>query len=190
MCLVILFRAAYSVRTEHRPVIRVEHSVGSLEKAQVLVKQQSAHKQSTTVRRDIGPVSKSKDRAKLSSRQHPKTTVSILSKDERMLRARGFRLVRKIRGATLTAYAVGDGHTPGNKPTYGGVAQRGVVAFDPRFLKPRTQLYIPGYGFGKALDTGGDIKGSCCFDVCYGRNVRGAKNWGRKTKDVWVLAPI
>ena len=36
--------------------------------------------------------------------------------------------------------------------------RKGVVAVDPRIIPLRTQVYVPGYGLGDALDTGGNIQ--------------------------------
>ncbi|MYC96737.1 MAG: DUF348 domain-containing protein [Caldilineaceae bacterium SB0661_bin_32] len=36
--------------------------------------------------------------------------------------------------------------------------RKGVVAVDPRIIPLRTKVYVPGYGFGDALDTGGSIQ--------------------------------
>ncbi len=49
-------------------------------------------------------------------------------------------------------------------PTYGITAvgwemRKGIVAVDPRVVNLFQQLYVPGYGFGVAADTGGAIKG-------------------------------
>jgi 3D (Asp-Asp-Asp) domain-containing protein len=41
----------------------------------------------------------------------------------------------------------------------GDVVQRGVVAVDPTVVSLRTNVYVPGYGFAKASDTGGGVKG-------------------------------
>ena len=36
---------------------------------------------------------------------------------------------------------------------------KGVIAVDPKVIKMRSNLYIPGYGKAVAGDTGGAIKG-------------------------------
>lgn len=39
-------------------------------------------------------------------------------------------------------------------------AGKGVIAVDPKVIKYRTKVYIPGYGMAIAGDTGGSIKGN------------------------------
>lgn len=41
----------------------------------------------------------------------------------------------------------------------GAILKKGVVAVDPRYIPMYTNMYIPGYGYGTALDTGGAVKG-------------------------------
>ncbi|EGD50148.1 3D domain-containing protein [Thermoanaerobacter ethanolicus JW 200] len=73
---------------------------------------------------------------------------------------------REIRTMVATAYtnSVTDtGKKPGD-PNYGITATgtkatRGVIAVDPRVIPLGTRLYVEGYGFGIAADTGGAIKG-------------------------------
>lgn len=99
--------------------------------------------------------------------------------------ARGWRVVRVIKGVRTTAYAIGDGHTPGTRTACGVRAQFGVVAVDPRNIRLKSHLYIAGYGFGQALDTGGRIKGKR-VDLCFNK-VAEAKKHGVKTRDVYIL---
>jgi 3D (Asp-Asp-Asp) domain-containing protein len=44
-----------------------------------------------------------------------------------------------------------------NVTATGEILTKGVVAVDPRIIRLRSQLYVPGYGVGSAFDTGGGI---------------------------------
>lgn len=41
----------------------------------------------------------------------------------------------------------------------GTIVKWGTVAVDPRLIRLGTHLHVPGYGHGRALDTGSAIKG-------------------------------
>lgn len=58
-----------------------------------------------------------------------------------------------------TAYYVGDPMVPGDETRMGYKLQRGLVAVDPAVIPLGTRLYIPGYGYAFAADTGSAIKG-------------------------------
>lgn len=62
---------------------------------------------------------------------------------------------RKVRmfATSYNPTAVGGGRT-----ATGDELTKGVVAVDPRIIKLRSPLFVPGYGTGRALDTGGGIK--------------------------------
>ena len=72
-----------------------------------------------------------------------------------------WRVIRAL--ATSYSPSTAGSQQPGD-PTFGITAtgqrlRRGVVAVDPRVIPLYTQLYVPGYGAGQALDTGGAVKG-------------------------------
>lgn len=63
-----------------------------------------------------------------------------------------------------TSYSASRSGTPKTAPWYGRtrtgkVLTVGMVAVDPRVIPLGTPLYIPGYGFASAEDTGGGVKG-------------------------------
>lgn len=67
----------------------------------------------------------------------------------------------------------------------------GIVAVDPTVIKIGTKLYVPGYGYAVAADTGGAIKGSV-IDVCFwagGESAAksAARAWGRRNVTVTVV---
>ena len=61
----------------------------------------------------------------------------------------------------------------------------GIVAVDPKVIALRSLIYVDGYGFAWAGDTGGDIKGKR-IDLCY-NTTREALRWGRRKVRVYIL---
>jgi 3D (Asp-Asp-Asp) domain-containing protein len=61
----------------------------------------------------------------------------------------------------------------------------GIVAVDPRVIPLGTRLYIPGYGFALAGDTGGDIVGDR-VDLGFA-SYRAAVDFGRREVTVYTL---
>jgi 3D (Asp-Asp-Asp) domain-containing protein len=64
-------------------------------------------------------------------------------------------------------------------------AGRGIVAVDPRVIPLGTRLFIPGYGFAIAGDTGGDIVGHR-IDLGF-NSYSDAVQFGRRTIRVYTL---
>jgi 3D (Asp-Asp-Asp) domain-containing protein len=85
---------------------------------------------------------------------------------------------------------IATGYAPSEGPGHGicktGMrAGYGVVAVDPRLIPLRSKLYISGYGFAIAGDTGGAIKG---HRIDLGQNtLRAASDVGRRHVHVYVL---
>jgi 3D (Asp-Asp-Asp) domain-containing protein len=69
----------------------------------------------------------------------------------------------------------------------GRMARPGTVAVDPAVFPIGTRFYIPGYGWGRAEDTGGDIKGRH-LDLFFWRHQTG-EDWGVQMKQVKVWYP-
>ncbi len=85
-----------------------------------------------------------------------------------------------------TAYTPDAGRKHPTFRTYTGTkAEYGAIAVDPKVIPLGTLMYVEGYGFGKAEDTGSAIKGNI-IDVCIeGR--REALRWGRKDVKVHIF---
>jgi 3D (Asp-Asp-Asp) domain-containing protein len=66
-----------------------------------------------------------------------------------------------------------------------GRAGHGIVAVDPRVIPMGTRLFIPGYGFAIAGDTGGDIRGDR-IDLGFDSD-REAMLFGRRDVTVYRL---
>jgi 3D (Asp-Asp-Asp) domain-containing protein len=61
---------------------------------------------------------------------------------------------------------------------------RGIVAVDPAVIPLGTRLYVPGYGFAVAADTGGGIIGNM-IDLGFPDGV--PSDWHTSWVDVYIL---
>ncbi len=100
------------------------------------------------------------------------------------------RYWRKIR-MLATSYTAATAGKSRDNPRYGLTylgwkATRGVIAVDPRVINLGTKMYVPGYGFGTAADTGGAIKGRH-IDLAYDEG--NLVHWF-KWVDVYLLEPV
>lgn len=93
---------------------------------------------------------------------------------------------------SATAYSAGyecTGKNPGDKhygiTASGEPVRHGIVAVDPRVIPLGTELYIEGYGYALAADTGGAIKGMK-IDLYYD-DMHTVRQFGRKSINVYVL---
>jgi len=73
----------------------------------------------------------------------------------------------------------------GSRTATGTRTKVGTVAVDPRVIPLGSRLYVEGYGYARAEDTGGAIRGSR-IDV-FLETESEARRWGRRTVKVYVL---
>lgn len=93
--------------------------------------------------------------------------------------ARGNRFLIMLATAYVPGYGCGYRTSTGRRATYG------IAAVDPRVIPLGTRLYIPGYGYALAADTGGSIKGNR-IDLCF-NSLKEARNFGRRKIKVYIL---
>jgi len=75
----------------------------------------------------------------------------------------------------------------GNKTATGIVPRQGIIAVDPKVIALGSKVYVEGYGYAIAADTGGDIRGNR-IDVFF-PTLRQCINWGRRVVRIYVIKP-
>ncbi len=108
---------------------------------------------------------------------------------QRMQNAAKTGSLRAVRSITLrsTAYSNSPHENGGWTNTATGMPiVYGVAAVDPRVIPLGTKLYVEGYGFAFACDTGSAIKGHR-IDLAMPASRMNA--WGRRTVKAWILGP-
>jgi 3D (Asp-Asp-Asp) domain-containing protein/uncharacterized protein YabE (DUF348 family) len=91
----------------------------------------------------------------------------------------GYKYTLTFVSSNVTAYCL-TGRTASGTPV-----GPGTIAVDPRVIKLGSHMYVEGYGFGYARDTGGDIIGQA-IDL-WMASCDAAIRWGRRTVHVYVL---
>lgn len=87
---------------------------------------------------------------------------------------------REAKNMEATAYTY-----TGNRTATGVYPAVGMVAVDPKVISLGSKMYVEGYGFATATDTGGAIKGNR-IDV-FLETYSQCKDWGRRTVKVYLL---
>jgi 3D (Asp-Asp-Asp) domain-containing protein len=102
-----------------------------------------------------------------------------------MIAARGAFAGREFLDMVATAYAPWCCRGVDDVTAIGLKAGYGVVAVDPRIIPLRSRLYIEGYGYAVAGDTGSAIKG---LRIDLGMDTtRLARQWGRRSVRVFII---
>ncbi len=117
-------------------------------------------------------------------RIEPKDAVFQMGRSGFAKTSRGSFTRGRVIKMVSTAYLPTDGGGHGITAS-GRRAEYGVVAVDPRVIPLGSLVFVEGYGFAIAADTGGAIKGNK-IDVCL-HNRREAMQWGRRTVTVHVF---
>ena len=98
-------------------------------------------------------------------------------KSKKSKKARG-----KTKPRTLTVQSTA--YSGGGITASGKRVKVGMIAVDPRVIKLGTKVYVPNYGYARAEDTGGAIKGNI-IDLYMSSNSQ-AIQWGRRTVTIKI----
>ena len=121
-------------------------------------------------------------------KEEKRTLEEILKEREKQIETKKLKVI-------ATAYTAGPestGKTP-EDPDYGITfsgwkADIGTIAVDPNIIELGSIVYVPGYGYAIALDTGEAIKGNK-IDLFF-HNVEDALNWGKKEVEIIVIGKL
>ncbi len=84
-------------------------------------------------------------------------TLTLLDTNGRLVKEYDL-LKAKVMYMRATGYYVGEKYVPSDTTFLGHKLRRGLVAVDPKVIPLRTRLYVEGYGYAYASDTGSAIK--------------------------------
>jgi 3D (Asp-Asp-Asp) domain-containing protein len=95
----------------------------------------------------------------------------------------GEYVVTKTFTANTTAYTAG----AGARGALGQSVHVGTCAVDPGFVSLRSELWVEGYGYAYANDTGGAVKGNVVDLYMSSRGQ--CVSWGRRNVTAYVIVP-
>lgn len=114
----------------------------------------------------------------------PQSEIVAVGTNKTVETSRGNVSYRMVKTMEATAYTAADGD--GNGITSIGLtAKHGIIAVDPRVIPYGTRVYIPGYGFAVAGDTGGAIIGNR-IDL-FMDSYHDAISFGRRNVEMYIL---
>ena len=117
------------------------------------------------------------------SKPVPKKRVVI---EKSLPTAEGLDLTKMKISLTLNVESTAYTYT-GNKTATGVEPRQGLIAVDPKVIAMGSKVYIEGYGYAIAADTGGAIRGNR-IDVFF-PTLRQCMDWGRRSVHIYVIQP-
>lgn len=111
---------------------------------------------------------------------------SVIAQSSKTAPAKGVEVAKMNSRRTLNVEATGYTYT-GNKTSTGAQPREGMIAVDPKVIAMGSKVYVEGYGYAIAADTGGAIRGNR-IDLFF-PTLRQCIDWGRKSVRIYVLQP-
>ena len=111
---------------------------------------------------------------------------SVIAQSSKTAPAKGVEVAKMNSSRTLNVEATGYTYT-GNKTSTGAQPREGMIAVDPKVIAMGSKVYVEGYGYAIAADTGGAIRGNR-IDLFF-PTLRQCIDWGRKSVLIYVLNP-
>lgn len=152
-------------------LLKVQHGVDGEVRREFLIAEVDGKKTETLVKEE---------------RLEPVPAVFHMGKPSNRAVSRGTYTRAKVVEMDSTAYTPDAGlRNPTFRTRTGTKAEYGAIAVDPKVVPLGTLMYVEGYGFGIAEDTGGAIRGNK-IDVCL-ETRKEAMAWGRRKVKVHIF---
>lgn len=116
----------------------------------------------------------------------PVPTKRVVIKNSLPTAEEGLDLAKMKISQTLSVESTAYTYT-GNKTASGVEPRKGLIAVDPKVIAMGSKVYIEGYGYAIAADTGGAIRGNR-IDVFF-PTLRQCMDWGRRPVRIYVIQP-
>lgn len=115
-------------------------------------------------------------------------SIQIAKQEKLLLEGQWAKVVEKI-PAVVTAYnsEVNQTDDRPHETATGYKTKHGVIAVDPDIIPLGSMVFVPGYGWGQALDTGGKVKGKR-IDV-WMDSAEKARAWGNRLEIILFVRP-